>query len=139
MRIVCPSCAAAYQVPEIKLSSGRAVRCARCAEEWAPVAQPALPPDRVFPRLPVPPAPAYLSGRAARPEAALTESETTLMPLRGQPERCGGILLQVGWVGSFAILATLACAAYGWRADITRVWPPSERVYAALGLTKPPQ
>lgn len=36
MKIVCPACAAAYEVPMTLLKPGKAVRCARCAGEWVP-------------------------------------------------------------------------------------------------------
>ena len=35
MRIVCPACAAAYEVPEARLRPGLVVRCARCGADWA--------------------------------------------------------------------------------------------------------
>ncbi|MFC0410768.1 zinc-ribbon domain-containing protein [Roseomonas elaeocarpi] len=45
MRIICPRCEAAYEVPEMMLSSGlsagRTVRCARCGARWAPLPPPA--------------------------------------------------------------------------------------------------
>ena len=37
MRIVCPGCEAAYEVPEAMLSPGRTVRCARCGRDWVPL------------------------------------------------------------------------------------------------------
>lgn len=37
MRIVCPGCEAAYEVPEAMLSPGRTVRCARCGRDWLPL------------------------------------------------------------------------------------------------------
>ncbi len=37
MRIVCPSCAATYDVPVPQLAPGRSVRCARCSTDWTPV------------------------------------------------------------------------------------------------------
>ena len=37
MRIVCPGCEAAYEVPEAMLSPGRTVRCARCGRGWIPL------------------------------------------------------------------------------------------------------
>ncbi|MBN9561411.1 MAG: zinc-ribbon domain-containing protein [Alphaproteobacteria bacterium] len=36
MRIVCPACSAAYEVPDALLGSPRPVRCARCGHEWQP-------------------------------------------------------------------------------------------------------
>lgn len=38
MRIVCPACSAAYEVPVRLLGAGRPVRCARCGHEWMPEA-----------------------------------------------------------------------------------------------------
>ena len=36
MKIVCPSCQAQYEVPEVVLTSRRKMRCARCGAEWVP-------------------------------------------------------------------------------------------------------
>lgn len=38
MRIACPECNAAYDVPATRLGPGRPVRCARCGAVWTPVA-----------------------------------------------------------------------------------------------------
>ncbi len=38
MRIVCPACSAAYDVPDALLDTPRPVRCARCGHEWLPEA-----------------------------------------------------------------------------------------------------
>lgn len=61
MRIACPNCAAAYEVPDRLLASGpRALRCARCGQTWTPSesvppqAAPA-PEDRPAPPPPSPP------------------------------------------------------------------------------------
>lgn len=44
MRIICPSCQAAYEVPESLIGgAARKVRCARCGNEWVPTAEPATP------------------------------------------------------------------------------------------------
>lgn len=40
MRIVCPSCSAAFEVPKTRLAPGQAVRCARCGTDWTPLAAP---------------------------------------------------------------------------------------------------
>lgn len=53
MRIVCPSCQAAYEVPESLVATGKAVRCARCGTEW--VTRPAEPPPASGPPEPAPP------------------------------------------------------------------------------------
>jgi|SRR6185437_8973134 len=38
MRIVCPACSAAYEVPAALLGTPRPARCARCGNEWLPEA-----------------------------------------------------------------------------------------------------
>jgi hypothetical protein len=48
----------------------------------------------------------------------------------------------VGWLLTVVILVGAGWSAYRWRDDIMASWPPSTRVYAALGLVvqdKPPQ
>jgi predicted Zn finger-like uncharacterized protein len=72
MKIVCPSCAATYEVPEAAVAAKRTVRCARCGGDWVPGATDAphatpsaeaapAPPTRVTPE-PTP--------KPARPPAA---------------------------------------------------------------------
>lgn len=34
MRVTCPNCSAAYEVPEAKIGAGRKLRCARCRHDW---------------------------------------------------------------------------------------------------------
>ena len=41
----------------------------------------------------------------------------------------------LGWVASLMLLCTLGCATVAWRGRVERVWPPSVRLYAVLGLT----
>ena len=45
MRIACPECSAAYDVPAERVPPGKGVRCARCGGVWTPVAlEDAVPP-----------------------------------------------------------------------------------------------
>ena len=53
------------------------------------------------------------------------DDETTLRRRRGAV---------VGWLLTIVLLVALAVAAVGWRTEVMAAWPPSERVYAALGL-----
>ncbi len=119
MRIVCPACTAAYDVPEARLAPGRAVRCARCGTDWMPltVEMPTLRSDEASPSVPEP-APA-----AFRPLAATAGTR-----------RVGAAVL-AGWAVSLVLLAALGWGGVRWRGDVMRAWPPSERLYAALGLT----
>lgn len=43
--------------------------------------------------------------------------------------------LMAAWIASFLAIGLMLFAAYGWRSDVMRYWPPSTRLYAALGLT----
>ena len=43
-------------------------------------------------------------------------------------------LVPVAWVASFVVLVLAGWGAVVWRADVMRVWPPSARVYDAVGL-----
>ncbi len=58
-----------------------------------------------------------------------------LVPPRAMPRQLAGPLpLLLAWVGSFVLLAALAGVAVVWRAPIMQAWPPSGRLFAALGL-----
>ena len=151
MRIVCPSCQAAYEVPDAILAAGpKLVRCARCGTEWTPpplaapiateqvVTEPAapaaaepqagLPPPRAEPRL--------SSFRQRPPPVADVPpaggADHGLPPEPARPPPLYAAIL--GWVLSVALLAGLGWAAVTWRASVMAAWPPSERVYMAVGL-----
>lgn len=140
MRIVCPACATTYEVPETWLPPGRAVRCARCDADWMPLAatapiQPApdwIPPDEVPSDAPEPteaPAPfPPLANKA--PRSALRIPLMAVVNPAPRPE----MTALTGWIISLALLAALAWGGVRWRTDVMRAWPPSERLYAALGL-----
>jgi predicted Zn finger-like uncharacterized protein len=150
VRIVCPSCAAAYDVPEAALAPGRAVRCARCGTEWAPLAaaprtplaspQPLAPPrpaawdvpERVTTSAPLaePDAGASLPRRS---KVLLTEPAPEATAYRPRRRDAAPLL---AWLASLALLLVLLAAAYTWRDRIMTAWPPSERLYAALGLAR---
>jgi predicted Zn finger-like uncharacterized protein len=139
MRIVCPSCAATYEVADAMLVRPRTVRCSRCAREWthdsaqpvAPAAElgtaepeiapetPALP----KPAEPVPiPLPILVQQAAAEPAAAL--------PAPG-PNRSAA-RLRLAWIASVLLLLILAFLAYRYRAEIQAAWPPSARLFRLL-------
>lgn len=142
VRIVCPSCAAAYDVADAALAPGRAVRCARCGVEWAPVAaieQPEAPivrPAQIgaaqeptaspVPNEPVPLGPASADG-VAEPAAAVRARFPALPDTK----------LLSAWLASLLLLLLLAWGAYAGRAGIMAAWPASQRLYGALGLAAP--
>ena len=153
MRIVCPACAAVYQVPDSLLEGeSRAVRCARCGDEWVPQREaqplPAAAPAELSTAMP------SLAERAVERGAALDAGPANgrkptmaappppadarlavFPPLVGRPPAAPGrALLAAGWVASAAVLLVLLGAAYLWRAQVQAAWPPSQRAYLALGL-----
>ena len=145
MRLVCPNCQSAYEIPDAVFGAGsRRLRCARCASEW--VAEPPTA-DRIATITePVP------GGAAAGPVAAAPESpgpapvpdvrfatsaDHTRRPgvsVRPPARRASPVLVVAAWVVSLAVLGAGAAAGYVWRADVMAAWPPSQRLYAALGI-----
>ena len=166
MRIVCPHCAASYDVPDTLLVGRTAVRCARCAGEWPldaspvapPVAPPAAPPaappsdqpvltrlEAAAPPLVVRQPPPRLAPGSVIMEAPVVERRT--MPSGAlaidrlmaapKPRPRASMALRLAWLGSLVLVILLIGAAYAWRAEVMAAWPPSVRLYAALGLAEP--
>lgn len=121
MRIDCPSCAASYEVPDTLLAGRKAVRCARCGQQWTPAA--AVPQAQV----PEPPRPA--SDRIEPMVSAAPLTPRPPAPPRG---------LGLAWAASVLVVVAGLGAAVVWRDQIAQVWPPSLRVYVALGLAHNP-
>lgn len=51
-----------------------------------------------------------------------------------EPSRRTQTAARFAWAGSMLLLVLAGWAAYTWRVPIMQAWPPSERVFAALGL-----
>ena len=127
MRIVCPGCTAAYEVPIALLKPGQAVRCARCAREWTP---PFEAPEPLPPQAEPEPPPAPVPSVDIEPR-----EEPRLVPSRpAAPPRGRNTALRLAWVASVAVLGLLVWGAYVERAAIMQLWPASIRLYGALGL-----
>jgi predicted Zn finger-like uncharacterized protein len=133
MRIVCPSCTAAYDVPGSLLISHKAVRCARCSEEWLPAGLDPVPPFAAAPR-PIDDQPP----RQPRRDADLGAMAIDRLMATPQPKPRRNGALRLAWLGSIVLVMALLGAAYGERASVMAVWPPSIRLYSALGLVGPP-
>jgi len=122
MRIVCPSCAATYEVPTSRLSSRRMVRCARCGGEWAAIRDAEAPPP-VSDRTP--------EDRTEHPEEhvaslpPVTAMDRLAAPLPPAPR---STRLTVAWALTFLILIAAMAATVTWRSSLVRVWPPSSRI-----------
>ncbi|WP_135467646.1 zinc-ribbon domain-containing protein [Crenalkalicoccus roseus] len=125
MRITCPACAAAYEVPDRLVGPGRRLRCARCGHEWAarPEAPrppaPAEPPQAPAPDRPRPP-PHPLARRAPQP------IEPPLPPLGDAPPR--DRTLVVAWVTTVLVVLGAVVAILLFRAEIVTLWPPAGRL-----------
>jgi predicted Zn finger-like uncharacterized protein len=122
VRITCPTCSAEYDVPG-SLAPGRAVKCARCGNKWAPVPLPepiveAVPEPIPEPAPPPPP-------------------PTSLVPVPA-PKPPSRLPLLLAWIGSAVVIVALLAAAFILRDAIMHGWPPSIRVYNLLGLTARP-
>lgn len=131
MRITCPACSTAYDVPDERIAPGRPVRCARCGNGWTPVlATPA--PAVEDARTPDAPADAPVPIPAAPQRSAPPVPERPFPPIAPVVQRRW--LPAAAWAATLAILAVLGWALYMGRREVVRAWPPSERLYAALGL-----
>ena len=129
MRLVCPSCQAAYDVPAEKLGRGaQRLRCARCAHVWSFVPAPPVARDPAPP--PPLPAPSSLAAETLRARSRGFPTPPRLPPY---PRRPGGTGPLLGWVLSIALLAGLGFAGWHWRDRVMVAWPPSERVYRVFG------
>jgi predicted Zn finger-like uncharacterized protein len=200
MKIVCPACEAAYEVPEVVLTSRRKMRCARCAHDWVPSAAKAAAaaaPAPVPPPPAVAPSPAEVPAMAAAPpepdaapahaeevapahvhapvvEAeAVADNEPEDEPDTEPPQDLRQYLVVrpdtpvmmfpdeivaprpspippkvlvvppaaqgqpwLAWGVSIGLLAVLIAAAVLFRGPVMKIWPPSIRVYIALGLSQ---
>jgi predicted Zn finger-like uncharacterized protein len=160
MRIVCPSCNAAYDVPDAILAGGpRVVKCARCGGEWTPAPAGAPTPAPATDKPPAiaadddPPPPAKPAGPMAALEAeGAGRLEPRVNPLRPRTEpratpttvdadppapvaaRKAGAGPIAAWILSLIVLIGAGGAAVTWRAQVMAAWPPSQRVFAAVGL-----
>ncbi len=164
MRILCPSCQAAYEVPDKLLSSGpRKVRCAKCGGDWMAEAEPepapvggeaepempraapraperlppeGLPPEDDEPDLPPPPPVVpQMQPVGGGPEAVVPRPEEKLVPEPSErPSRKLAVVAGLAWLASVAVLAGAGWAAVAFRAEVMAAWAPSRRLFALLGL-----
>ncbi|HTC07239.1 MAG TPA: zinc-ribbon domain-containing protein [Acetobacteraceae bacterium] len=133
MRIVCPACTAAYEVPTALLKPGVLVRCARCTKEWVPSAEAEENPPAPQEAAASEPAPAAMWQPVVQTERAPIE-RASVPRIPGAPPTARAGALRLVWVASFVVLGALLWSAYSQRVAIMQAWPPSTRVYAALGL-----
>ncbi len=147
MRIVCPTCSAAYEIPPERVAPGRPVRCARCAGTWVPLPVSVVTvPDTQARREPDPDPPSVEAGTPPEFEFDPTGPVAPAAPVRAPAYKrfipswppSEPALLLGAWILTALILLTAGWIVVARRAEIVQVWPPSERVYAALGLLPRP-
>jgi len=138
MRIICPACETAYDVPDQVVSPGRALRCARCRSEWVAVEPEAeIPPFPRFRSEENTATPGYPDGPPERDPVGTPPlpGHVNVEPLPAMAEAGGARAAVIaGWLLSLVLLVTSAAAAVAWRQPIEKSWPPSVRAYALLGL-----
>lgn len=129
MRIVCPSCAATYDVPDERLVPGRAVRCAGCGAGWTPrLSQAAVPVPVPMEEEPEPEIPTKAADEPSPPD-----SHPVFLPVPPAGRRLSRAVA-AGWVATVLIVGGAAWAGVTRRDSVMQAWPPTERLYAALGL-----
>ena len=159
MRIACPTCNAAYDVPPAQLAPGRSVRCARCTETWVPVetadATPMIVPLPEAPRLPPrepaspvatapepritevpPPTPAPASPPPSTDEPEPTLAEPSVPPAPRLRRRAPHVA--IGWLITVLVLAELAYVVKAYPTPIMQAWPAARRAYALFGVQPQP-
>jgi predicted Zn finger-like uncharacterized protein len=120
MIVTCSKCAARYMVDPAQVgTTGRMVRCARCSHTWFQ-----RPPDDMPRRIETMSLPEIL-----RP----IPPGSNLPALRG-PRRS---VSNLGWIALALVVAALLGGGLGLRQDIVAAWPPSARLYEAIGLAPP--
>ncbi|MFL1461642.1 zinc-ribbon domain-containing protein [Roseococcus sp. DSY-14] len=148
MDITCPTCAAAYRVPDTLLKPGKKLRCAACKTDWAPLAEepaPAPPPPEPLPPEEPPPAPRPAPPTlspprplAPRPDAPPPPPLEPVADPRRLREahagrRAGGRWLPLAWVASLLAVAALLGALVAFSGPIAAAWPPFGRLAQAVG------
>lgn len=126
MLIRCPTCASGYELAPELLTEGRILRCAHCRDAWVhgPATAASTAPDGPeivtearFTRRP---------GPTAKRESRPVRSLSAMLSWRPSAGLAAGVV-------AAAILGG-GMAALGGKARVVAAFPPSEAVFAALGL-----
>jgi predicted Zn finger-like uncharacterized protein len=151
MRIACPACNAAYEVPDRLIGPGRRLRCARCGHDWdvqqstpgVSAADDPGPPLIMRPqaRLEAPPGPGSEPPPEPPPHSVLRRAPQVLdqdaMPRPGGDAAAPMHFLDglwAAWAASILVVLAFLAALLVFRAEIAAAWPPAARLYTALGM-----
>jgi predicted Zn finger-like uncharacterized protein len=152
MILVCPSCAARYDVDGSKFpAEGRKVRCQKCGHVWhqAPEADQAEIEEAIFNPQPEPPE-AELQpepetepepGPAWRAPAEAEETEDAAYsaaeddePVAAKPAGARNAAIIAGWAGLVAAVLVIGFAAANYRTQIVTIWPQSASLFSKFGM-----
>lgn len=120
MRIVCPSCAAAYELPADRLKQRRTVRCARCGGQW-------VAGQDIQEASPIPQPAATLHA----PLPAVTAMDRLAAAAATRKKRPAALI--AAWVATFLVLGGAVAAVLIWRAEVVEEWPPSALILGTPG------
>lgn len=129
MRIVCPSCDVAYDVPDAALTARPLMRCARCAHEFKLPA----PPGFVEPPQAPPPAPRETPPFDPDPDP-LDAPPPKPAHQRPEPATADRRLVLGAWAASFAVILLAMGLGVSYRRPVMHAWPASIRLYAVFGM-----
>ena len=107
--MVCPDCAAGYEVPDQLLSGRKTVRCTRCGGSWAAAPEPLV----------------AMAPLVSEPDAVLVVPNQPA----GRPWA-----LWASWAGSLAAAILFIALLLAEHRAIAAAWPPIQRLYGAIGL-----
>ena len=124
MRISCPSCQIAYEIPEQKLL-GRKLRCAGCGTNWVPLPAAAPEPEPEPARAVTFEIPAFAT------QDRFPATRLAPLPLAAAPRRRPSVVL-LGWIATILICTAAGLAAIHYRTAVMHIWPASIRLYHAL-------
>ncbi|WP_165943556.1 zinc-ribbon domain-containing protein [Roseicella aquatilis] len=142
MRIICPTCGAAYEVPDHLAVPGRSLRCRKCGHAWR------LPPGEEAPAESEGPAAPPEAPRAASPPLAAAVPLPPIAAMRGAPAmeapppqapamEGSEWPLRLAWAASILAVLGLVLALWVFRVEIVAAWPPAARLYLIFGRTPP--
>jgi predicted Zn finger-like uncharacterized protein len=144
MRVECPNCSAAYEVPERLLGTkARALRCARCdtvfeasapiPEEERPPPPPPPEPERAAPPPPPEPLPEPEPDPQPEEEARFDEAPPAPLvppPMRERPAKAPIL----AWGASLLAVGGGVYALFAYRDAVAEAWPPAARLFLWLGM-----
>ncbi|MGN6150229.1 MAG: DUF3426 domain-containing protein [Rhizomicrobium sp.] len=155
MILVCPSCAARYEVDGSKFPpEGRKVRCKKCGHVWhqtpeadqaeieeaifnpqadpAPEAEPQPEPEAELEPQPAWRAPVEEEDVADAAYSAAEDDEPVAAKPSGRAARSAGII--AGWIGLVAAVLVIGFAAANYRTQIVTIWPQSASLFSKFGM-----